>query len=466
MIVFVLLITFGSVLAGMLSRLKTVLLMLSCSSLLLASLSAQAAAVTDPFVSLLDGSGQAATITQLLDGKEISTNITAADDDKIERRLAQLYQDIDAFKVLQVSVKNAIVTISGELNSTNDVIRALQYARQVEGVVGINNKMTVNRSIGRRLTNTWNRITGIIKDGIGSLPVLLIAVLIFSGFWWLGFWLSKRQHAYRWFSSNYFIANLIAQLVKFLVIGIGFFVALIILDATSLVKTILSAMGIAGLAISFAVRDTVENYIASILLSVRNPFSMNDLVRIDAQEGRVASLNSRATMLLAADGSYIRIPNSTVFKAVIINYSRNPERRFSFDISIMNDQSVAAAQLLATKALKVTHGVLDDPKPSVLIQDLIDDKVWLRLQAWVDQEKHSLSKVRSQAIREVKRSFEEAGIFQIEISNTETHLPQGDLLENHEINDISLEQAISKKVLATQAKPEENLLNPTAPKEH
>jgi small-conductance mechanosensitive channel len=254
--------------------------------------------------------------------------------------------------------------------------------------------------------------------------------------------------------------------VNVLVISAGFIVALIILDATSLVKTILSAAGIVGLAISFAVRDTVENYIASILLSVRNPFSMNDLVDIGGQEGRVASLNSRATMLIADYGSYIRIPNATVFKAVIINYSRNPERRFTFDLSIDDDQSVVTAQALATKAIRGTEGVLDDPKPSVLIQDIVDGNVILRMQAWVDQAKSSLGKVRSQAIREVKKSFEDAGIYSVELPVVDIKIAQEDLSDNAEVNDISVEQNASKKTLAQRAKSEENLLDDKAPKEH
>ncbi|HPY40275.1 MAG TPA: BON domain-containing protein, partial [Thiolinea sp.] len=172
---------------------------MSLSSLLLIPTSSQAA--TDPFLSVLNGATQANTITQLLDGKVISTDITAQDDEKIQQRLAQLYKDIDGFHGLQVSVKNSIVTVTGELNSTTDAFRALQYARQVQGVIGLNNKITVNRSIGTRLKSTWGRITSIIKDGIGGLPVLFIAILVFIAFWWL----AKRQKFYRRLSNNYFI---------------------------------------------------------------------------------------------------------------------------------------------------------------------------------------------------------------------------------------------------------------------
>ncbi|MEZ5537828.1 MAG: mechanosensitive ion channel [Thiolinea sp.] len=72
----------------------------------------------------------------------------------------------------------------------------------------------------------------------------------------------------------------------------------------------------------------MENYIASILLSLRNPFQVNDFVSIDGHDGNVLRLTSRATILISPDGNHIRIPNATVFKAVITNFTRHPERRF------------------------------------------------------------------------------------------------------------------------------------------
>ncbi|TXH78896.1 MAG: BON domain-containing protein [Thiothrix sp.] len=152
------------------------------------TLSAAHAASTDPLTNFLTSSGQAAAVTELFDGKVISTDITAQDDEKIKNRLVQLYKDIDGFQSLQVSVKNAIVTVSGQLNSPTEAVRALQYARQIDGVIGLNNKIVVNRSISRRLASTWDRIVGIVKDAIGSLPMLLIAILVFSAFRLFGGW--------------------------------------------------------------------------------------------------------------------------------------------------------------------------------------------------------------------------------------------------------------------------------------
>lgn len=190
----------------------------------------------------------------------------------------------------------------------------------------------------------------------------------------------------------------------------GLVMALSLLDATALLGTILGAAGIIGLAVGFAVRDTVENYIASILLSLRNPFEVNDFVDIDGHQGNVIKLTARATILLSPDGNHVRIPNAMVFKAVIVNYTRNRERRFEFDVGVDTDQDLPAAQSLALSTLLAVTGVLQDPKPLVVVQSLGDSNVILRCYAWIDQMQVDFVKVRSEAIRAVKSAFDRAGI--------------------------------------------------------
>ncbi len=86
---------------------------------------------------------------------------------------------------------------------------------------------------------------------------------------------------------------------------------------------------------------TADNYVSSLVLSLRQPFRAGDHAVIASHEGRVARMTSRATILVTLDGNHLRIPNSIVFKAVILHYTRNPERRFEFDLGIdANDDPV------------------------------------------------------------------------------------------------------------------------------
>jgi small conductance mechanosensitive channel len=140
--------------------------------------------------------------------------------------------------------------------------------------------------------------------------------------------------------------------------------ALDLLNLTALLSTILGAAGIVGLAIGFAVRDTVENFIASIMLSMRQPFRPKDLVEIEGDTGHVIRLTSRATILLSPDGNHIRIPNSKVFSSRIVNYTRNDERRFTFTLGVDANADIAEAQEIILGALQELPFLLETPRPS------------------------------------------------------------------------------------------------------
>lgn len=436
---------------------------------------------------VLNTSAHADELTNLLTGKTadttastdkvISTGASTQSDKKIRQRLQSIFSELDALKTVSISVNNGVVTLDGEVDSSATESKALQFARQVEGVVEVENNLSINRSLGKRLQNTGNKLLVMGQQTVAALPLFLLALLVFLLFWLLGGWVSRWQNLFRRISPNYFIANLLGQIAHLLFIMLGLVLALNLLDATALLGTILGAAGIVGLAVGFAVRDTVENYIASILLSVRNPFEVNDLVKIDSFEGNVASLNSRATILISPDGNHIRIPNATVFKAIITNFTRNPERRFQFDVGVDTGQNLLAAQTLAMETLQSMPGVLEEPKPLVLIEALGDSNVQLRIFGWVDQRQHNFGKVRSEAIRGVKQAFDQAGIVmpepiynlrinqQAETAPTETP-PVASAEDRREVQDVSADHTIEDKVRQEQSSSDStNLLTPQAPKE-
>src|SRR5690606_6551142 len=94
--------------------------------------------------------------------------------------------------------------------------------------------------------------------------------------------------------------------------------ALDLVGWTAAAGAVLGSAGVVGLVLGFAFKDIAENYIAGVLLSLRRPFAPGDHVRIDAHEGKIVALTSRATMMMTLDGNELRLPNALVFKAVIM----------------------------------------------------------------------------------------------------------------------------------------------------
>ena len=260
------------------------------------------------------------------------------------------------------------------------------------------------------LDEVLERLLDKVYGLLSALPSFLLALLVVWVGWKLGGWLSRRAAIERLSARNPFLKELARTTTRWLTTSIALLIALEILDATAVVGAMLGTAGVIGIALGFAFKDTLENYLAGVLMSVRQPFAPHDLVVIDGQEGTVVALTSRATILMTPDGNHLRLPNALVFRSVMLNYTRNPSRRFEFDVGVGVQEDLIQAQLIGTEELQRLAGVMDDPPPRALIQTLGDSNVQLRFRGWVDQRTHDFWTVRSEAIRVVKLSLEAAGM--------------------------------------------------------
>lgn len=329
-------------------------------------------------------------------------------DKEIENRLNELYGNIDSLKEVTASVDAGVVTLTGTTFTNEAHDKALQLADRTEGVVGINNNISQENDVSKRLVDITGKLSEKFSNTYQNLPIYLLALFVFILFWVLSLFLSRWDSFFNQITTNSFLQNLLKQAFRGIFIITGFVLALEILDATALLGTILGAAGILGLAIGFAIRDTVENYIASILLSIRQPFQPNDHILLEGHEGKVLRLTSRDTIILTLDGNHVRIPNATVYKGNILNYSRNPRRRFTFEVGIDTEVAISSAQKVAIETLVNTPGVSSEPPPQCHVQLLGDSNVILKVIGWTNQNQYDFNKVKSEAIKAIKRAYDDA----------------------------------------------------------
>ena len=349
-------------------------------------------------------------------------------DTAIAAQIHQIYEQLDETQSVVVNVDAGVATLSGLVRDNEAVKRAEALAQSVAGVVAVENNLQADVSVTTRLRPIVAQTENLAQNSWRMGPLIVVALLVFAIINWLGARLAGWTALWKRFAPNSFIAELLQTTVRVCAFGIAVLAVLTILDATAFLNAFLGAAGVIGLAIGFAVRDTIENYISSIMLSIRQPFQPNDHVVIDGEEGRVIRLTSRATILLTPDGNHLRIPNAIVFKAKILNYSRNANRRFSFVLGIDGQDDPLGALHLGKQALAGLDFVLNDPVPSAVIKDMGDSNILLGFYGWVDQGKSSLGKSRSAAISAVKNALEGEGfsfpepMYRIRIDSAESDL--------------------------------------------
>lgn len=360
---------------------------------------------------LLPGSGDSLDkeIDPVADVIEVE-EASRPNDSEIESRLNGIYRNLPGLEAVSVNVSDGVVILAGTVDDSETMEKAGMLAERLEGAVVVINNIGRDRSIAVRLKAATRSIGLQFKDLIGNAPLLLLAIVIIA----VGVFAARAAGNANWLfdrlSANWFVRDLVRQVLQVALLFCAVVIALKLLDATALLGSLVGALGIVGLAVGFATRDTVENYIASMLLSLRQPFRSDDYISVEGVEGKVLRLTPRATVLMSNEGNHLRIPNSKVYKATIINYTRNPLRRFDFEVGVDTGIDLNLPRDIAVQTLSKISGVLETPEPQCLVRVLGDSSVVLTILGWIDQREHDFQKTRSEAQRLVKDAFDEAGI--------------------------------------------------------
>ena len=332
-------------------------------------------------------------------------------DEQIRTRLQSVLDATGWFTDPAVEVREGVVFLSG-LAETEELKRwGGDLARNTQDVVAVANRMEVVEPSIWDFRPAWGGLLVLWRDFVRSLPFLFFGLLILTLSAGAGVFATRGARALlrRKVRAN-LLLSVMARGIGVLVFLIGVYIILRVSGLTQLALTVVGGTGLIGLAVGIAFRDITENFLASIFLSMQQPFETGDLVEITGVTGFVQQLNVRTTILMTLEGNLVQIPNASVYKNNLRNFTTNANRRVDFVVGIGYDGSINEAQEIARKVLESHPAVLNDPEPWVLADSLGASKVNLRLYFWLNGREHSWFKVRSSVIRLVKRAFQNHGI--------------------------------------------------------
>ncbi|NBD35756.1 MAG: mechanosensitive ion channel [Chloroflexi bacterium] len=249
----------------------------------------------------------------------------------------------------------------------------------------------------------------LVKEFIDFIPGLITGIIIFVASLLGATPISRNVEA--WAKERVQdpeIEQLLGRLARWSVWVIGTVLALsqVGFDVTGFV----AGLGVAGLTIGFALQDVARNFVAGILLLVRQPFNIGDAVQIAGFSGSVLEIKARDTVLKTWDGEMVILSNTSVFENPIINYSLLPRRRRTVGIGLGYGQDVNHALDLFEGAIRGVEGVLDEPEVSLLVETLGDSSLQIAARFWVNQETHDLFGVHSQVVQAINRAAEDGNI--------------------------------------------------------
>lgn len=323
-------------------------------------------------------------------------------DSRIQQRLISIYNVTDKYNQIAVSVKNGVVFLSGEAVYSDGVEWASSIAENTEGVVAVSNQLSVSPAELLDFTVAYTELKNVWKELVRGVPLVALALLVFLCFYFIARPISSLSvKLVSNVTDSPLIVTVARRILALFVVLLGLYLFFKITGLTQFAVAIISGTGLLGLIVGFAFKDIAENFISSLLLSVQRPFRLNDVIEVDGHVGLVHKVTARGTVLVDFDGNHILVPNATIYKNTIINYTANPKIRSHFIVGIGYDANIKQAQTLIFDELNDNSAVLSDPEPQVLLDELASSTINLKVHFWINAHQYSTFKVTSALMRTV-----------------------------------------------------------------
>ncbi len=251
-----------------------------------------------------------------------------------------------------------------------------------------------------------------MEDFVAMLPNMAMAVVVLVAFYFLARLAKKGvSKMLGSVSGNISLNHLIENIIYFIVISIGCFVALDILELEKTVTSLLAGVGVIGLALGFAFQDTAANFVSGIFLAVKSPIDSGDVVQLGDVMGVVSKINLRATEIHTFQGTLVVIPNKDVFQNPLYNFSHSGKRRVDLSCGISYGDDLEKVKAVTEKAIKSTDGVLSSEPIKFFYTGFGDSSINFIICAWIEQiDQGGFLETQSNMIMSLKAAFDENDI--------------------------------------------------------
>jgi small-conductance mechanosensitive channel len=212
-------------------------------------------------------------------------------------------------------------------------------------------------------------------------------------------------------SANKTITNLLETIINISILGIGIFIALSVLQLDGAVTSLLAGAGIIGLALGFAFQDIASNFISGVILSIRHPFGIGDIISTNDYYGTVTNLNLRNTVIRTVTGQVVYIPNKKVFENPLENFTATGERRIDLSCGISYGDDLEKARTIATEAVDNVDHVLSDRGIEFYFDEFGSSSINFKIRFWVGfRTNPDYWDARSEAIIAISKAFDQNDI--------------------------------------------------------
>tara|TARA_R110002020_G_scaffold9874_15_gene38448 strand:+ start:7116 stop:8006 length:891 start_codon:yes stop_codon:yes gene_type:complete len=272
--------------------------------------------------------------------------------------------------------------------------------------------MSQKFSINDSISNLWDKLDGWLDAIILKLPNFAVAILVMVVFYFIA--KGIRKFSYRVLFrkiTEESIKQMLSRIMYAIVLIIGFFIALGVMQLDKVLTSVLAGAGVVGLAIGLALQGTLSNTFSGLMLSFLPKVRIGDFIEAQDKSGYVDEINLRNITLRQTDNEYVIIPNSIFIENPFTNYSLSDRSRIDVSCGVGYESNLQKVEDLVTKIISENFEQKENEGVEFFFTEFGDSSINFVTRFWISSTKPKPKlEAKHKAIKLIKKNFDEAGI--------------------------------------------------------
>ena len=272
--------------------------------------------------------------------------------------------------------------------------------------------MFKNFDLSESIKGIWVKLASWLDALILNLPNFILAAVIFVIFIFIAKYAAKlADKLLRRKGSQDSIRQITTKVVKVLIILLGFFVALGLLNLDKVLTSVLAGAGVVGLAIGLALQGTLSNTFSGVILSFLPELQIGDWVETNGYAGEVVEINLRNIVVKESDNNYVMIPNSKIVEEPFKNFTRTARSRVMVNCGVGYSSDLEFVQNLTTETMQSVFPQRGNEEVEFMFQEFGDSSINFVVRFWTDVTRNrDILVAKNTAIIAIKKAFDKNGI--------------------------------------------------------
>jgi len=282
--------------------------------------------------------------------------------------------------------------------------RELQEGKCMEPQADQTGEIDLNPARALERIDSW--LDGFIR----LLPNLVVALIFAVIAWFVAKWIGTLINRSAASRDRGNLGTVLGSFARWAVFLFGALIALTIVVPTLSPGDLIAGLGVSSVAIGFAFKDILQNWLAGLLILFRQPFEIGDQIKVDDFEGTVERIESRATLLKTYDGRRVVIPNSDIYTNSVVVLTAFEHSRSQYDIGIGYGDDIQVAREEMLQAMAGVDGIESDPGPEAIVWGLDESWVTIRARWWTKSDRSNVVHTSAEVMTAIKRAMDDKGI--------------------------------------------------------